>query len=422
MGILQAAIIGSGPAGCYLAERLLREAPGCRIDIIERLPTPFGLVRAGVAPDHQSTKAVTRVFERVMTREGVAFRGNVEIGRDASLAELRALYDVVVIATGAPEDRRLGVAGENLAGIVGSGAFAGWYNSHPDHAAATPPLDGARSVVLIGNGNVALDVARILAKTPAELAQSDIAPSVERALAAMPLEAIHIVGRRGPAQAGFAEQELRELGALDRAQPLVDRADLPPADTAPNAAIIKTLEGFAAHRASTKPVAIRFHFRARPAGFSGEGRVAAARFARQSETPSGHVDSGETLTLAADLVIRCIGYRAVDCGGFAPQDGIFANEEGRIAAGLYVVGWAKRGPSGTIATNRAESHEVAQRIVAETTPAGRSGGDALAALLAGRGVKVVDHAHWLRIDAAERAAAAGRPRAKLTDIAAMLVC
>jgi NADPH-dependent glutamate synthase beta subunit-like oxidoreductase len=384
----------------------VREAPGCRIDIIDRLPTPYGLVRAGVAPDHQSTKAITRVFDRVLTRDGVAFWGNVEIGREIGLDELRGLYDAVVIATGAPLDRSLGVPGGDLPGIVGSGAFVGWYNCHPDHIGQTArlaaDLAGTRSAVLIGNGNVALDVARILAKIPDELALSDIDPEVERALA------IHIVGRRGPADAGFSPQELGELGELDRARPIVVATDLPAAEDGPNPAIIACLRDFAARPADGKPVTICFHFHARPVGFTGSDRVEAARFLRPD---------GTQLVLPADFVVTCIGYQAVACGALAPEGGIFANLDGRIAPGLYVVGWAKRGPSGTIATNRAESHEVARRLAAEVAPSDdRPGGAALAALLAERGARRVDYAAWLRIDAAERARAMpGRPRHKLGD-------
>ncbi|MBN9463396.1 MAG: FAD-dependent oxidoreductase, partial [Burkholderiales bacterium] len=191
------AIIGSGPAGCYLADHLLRLAPDAHIDVLERLPVPFGLVRYGVAPDHQGTKAVVRVLDRVLGRERVGFFGNLEIGRDVRLDELRSLYDAVVLATGAPRDRRLGIPGEDLPGVVGSGAFVGWYNGHPDHA--PPPLRSVRSAVVVGNGNVAIDVARILAKSPAEMAGSDLAPQVLELLAAQPIETIHVVGRRGPA-------------------------------------------------------------------------------------------------------------------------------------------------------------------------------------------------------------------------------
>ncbi|HEX3498786.1 MAG TPA: FAD-dependent oxidoreductase [Stellaceae bacterium] len=412
MPILQIAIVGSGPAGCYLAERLVREAPGCRIDIIDRLPTPYGLVRAGVAPDHQSTKAISRIFDRVLTRDGVAFWGNVEIGVDITLDELRRLYDAVIIATGAPQDRRLGVPGEDLPGIIGSAAFVGWYNSHPDYPAAAPDLSAVRSAVIIGNGNVALDVARILAKTPAELALSDIAPEIGAALAAMPLDTIHIVGRRGAEHAGFAPHELGELGALARAQPVVAAADLPPGESAPNPAVIAQLRDFARSDATAKPLAIRFHFHAAPAGFSGADHVETARFVRPD---------GGALALRADLVVTCIGYRSVPCCTLIPEDGVFANTEGRIAPGLYVVGWAKRGPSGTIATNRAEAHEIARRVATEISPAGREGGEALAAHLTASGVRRVDYAAWLRIDAAERARAeTGRPRRKFASRADLL--
>jgi NADPH-dependent glutamate synthase beta subunit-like oxidoreductase len=409
---LHIAIVGSGPAGCYLAERLVREAPGSRIDIIDRLPTPYGLVRAGVAPDHQSIKAVSRVFDRVLTRNGVAFWGNVEIGRDVTLDELRGLYDAVVIATGAPRDRRLGVPGEDLPGIVPSGRFVGWLNAHPDHASAPFDLAAVRSAVVVGNGNVALDVVRLLAKTPAELAQSDIAPAIERALAAMPIDTIHVVGRRGPAAAGFSPHELRELGALARAQPIVDAADLPPTEEASNKPVIAILAEFASRPAAMKPLAIRFHFHATPSRFAGAQRVEAAHFIR----PGG----GETI-LAADLVVTCIGYRAASCCRLTPEGGVFANTGGLIAPGLYVVGWAKRGPSGTIGTNRAEAHDIAQRLVAEVAPGGRVGGAGLATLLGERGVRRIDYAAWLRIDAAERGRAqAGRPREKFPDLAALL--
>jgi NADPH-dependent glutamate synthase beta subunit-like oxidoreductase len=407
---LQVAIIGSGPAGCYLAERLVRDVPGCRIDVFDRLATPYGLVRAGVAPDHQSTKAITRVFDRVLTREGVAFWGHVEIGRDATLAELRRLYDAVVIATGAPAPRKLGVPGEDLRGVLDSGAFVGWYNRHPDHATAPHDLTRVRSAVVIGNGNVALDVVRLLAKTQAELAQSDIAPEVERALAAAPLREIHLVGRSGPAKAGFSPQELSELGSLAQAYPVVEAADLPETGDAPNPAVIAILREFAARPAPEKPIAIRFHFHTRPAGFAGAGRVESV----------GLVRNGTATELPADLVVTCIGYRPVPCCVLTPAEATFANDGGRIEPGLYVVGWAKRGPSGTIATNRAESHAVAQRLVAEVAPAGKPGRDGLVPVLAERGARPIDFAAWQRIDAAERARAQpGRPREKLVDFRAL---
>jgi ferredoxin--NADP+ reductase len=269
-----------------------------------------------------------------------------------------------------------------------------------------------RSAVVIGNGNVAIDVVRILAKTPEELAQSDMAPAIGHALAAAPLGEIHIVGRRGPSEAGFSPKELGELGELARAQPVVRAADLPAAETAPNPAVIAILRDFASRKDEAKPVTIRFHFHLRPAAFSGPGRIAAARFMR--------ADGGADLALPADLAVSCIGYRAVACDALVP-DGVFANESGRIAPGLYVVGWAKRGPSGTIATNRAEAHEVAQRLAAETVPSERRGREGLSRLLAERDAHPVDYAGWLRIDAAERAhARPGRPRVKFADLAALI--
>jgi ferredoxin--NADP+ reductase len=395
------AVVGSGPAGLYCAEKLARDLADARVDVIERLPTPFGLVRGGVAADHQVTKAVTRVLERPLASGRIAFLGGVEVGRDVSLAELRELYDAVVLATGAGEDRRLGVPGEGLASVVGSGAFVAWANSCPGADDLAPLVRRARHVVLVGNGNVALDVARLLAKTPAEFAGSDLDPGVEAALAEAPLETITILGRRGAGETGFSQVELEELGRLARARPMVD-ADALPAD----GPIAKVLRGFA-ETDGEAPVRIRFLFGRRPEAFLGEGRVAAVRVAR--------VEGGEEV-LPADLVVTCIGY-ATRFEGLTVVDGRIANDEGRIEPGLYVTGWARRGPSGTIATNRAEAHQVAQRIVAEIgVGAGRPGGEVLAA----RGMAPISWDGWRAIDAAERAAApAGRVRLKLRTVDAL---
>lgn len=399
------AIIGSGPAGCYLADHLLRLAPDARIDVLERLPVPFGLVRYGVAPDHQGTKAVVRVLDRVLGRDRVGYFGNLEVGRDVRLDELRSLYDAVVLATGAPHDRRLGIPGEDLAGVVGSGAFVGWYNGHPDHA--PPPLRSVRSAVIIGNGNVAIDVARILAKSPAEMAGSDLAPQVLALLAAQPIEAIHIVGRRSAADAKFTQHELSELGTLARTRPRIDEPGALVGDTP----VVEVLRGFAAD-AREAPVTLVFHFGLAPLAFLGATGLEAVRFARAD---------GSVREIDAQLAVTCIGYRSVACCSAAPADGVFPNQDGRIDEGLYVTGWAKRGPSGTIPTNRTEAQQVAHRIAAEVTDHGRPGGDGLAALLAARGVQRVDHASWRRIDAAEQAGAAhDRCRRKFETVAAML--
>ncbi len=402
------AIIGSGPAGCYLADQLLRLAPDARIDVIERLPVPFGLVRYGVAPDHQGSKAVVRVLDRVLAREQVGFFGNVEVGRDVTLEELRSLYDTVVLATGAPLDRKLGVPGEDLPGVVGAAAFVGWYNNHPDHA--QPPLDAVRSAVVIGNGNVAIDVARLLAKSHAELAGSDLAPDVHEKLAALPIETIHIVGRRSAADAKFTQKELAELGVLSRASTRVAGvAD--PAAISGDTPIVEILRGFAGDTREL-PIRIVFHFGLAPKAFTGGGKLEAVRFSRAD---------GSEEEIPAQLAVTCIGYRSVPCCSAEPADGVFANDNGRIDEGLYVTGWARRGPSGTIPTNRTEAQQVAQRVAAETVAHERKGGEGLAALLTERGVRRVNHTAWKAIDAAELARAGeARCRQKFDSIDAML--
>jgi ferredoxin--NADP+ reductase len=410
---LHVAIVGSGPAGCYAAEKLARDAPGAAIDVIDKLPTPYGLIRGGVAPDHQGTKAVAHLFERLFAKGQLAFIGNVQVGRDVSLDALRGLYDAVVIATGAPADRRLGISGEDAGNVFTSGDFVAWYNSQPDRE-AIPRLDHVRSVVIVGNGNVALDVARLLAKTPEERAKSDCAPDVEAALAAMPLEAIHLVGRRGPAEAAFTAVELHEFAGLVRARCAFE--DTLSDETGPNAAGLAELRALAGQPAG-KPVAVHFHFLAR-LELLGDGR---AVFRRLRRAGSGFADTADRLELPADLVVTCIGSALGETHGLAVANGVIANDGGKVADGLYVVGWAKRGPTGTIPLSRAESHAVAQRLLAEVTPAGKPGGGALRALLTERAVALVDHAAWRRIDAAEKArAAAPRVRHKFATTVELL--
>ncbi|HEV2677926.1 MAG TPA: FAD-dependent oxidoreductase, partial [Aliidongia sp.] len=391
-------------AGCYLADHLLRLVPDSRIDVIERLPVPFGLVRHGVAPDHQGTKAVARVFDRVLSRDRVGFFGHVEVGRDVTLGELEALYDAVVIATGAPDDRRLGIPGEDLPGVVGSGRFVGWLNGHPDHPA--PELRPPRSAVIIGNGNVALDVARLLAKTPAELVGSDLGAAASDFLASAPLDRIHVVGRRGPEAAKFTDHELSELATLERARPVV--AD--PARLRSETSTQEIMRGFAA--LPPKPVTIAFHFGLVPDAMLGQTAVEAVRF-RDAD--------GKARELAADLVVTCVGYQAHACCSQAPTDGRFASDGGHIRDRLFAVGWAKRGPSGTIPTNRIEAQAVAQRIADKIGDGDRSGGAGLRAMLDRRGVATVDQEGWRRIEGYERERAdANRCRRKLTTVDEML--
>ncbi len=402
----QIAVVGSGPAGCYLADNLLRLLPDVSIDIFERLPAPFGLVRYGVAPDHQGTKAVARVLDRVLSRDQVSFFGNVEVGRDIHLEELLSLYDAVVLATGAPRDRRLGIQGEELPGVIGSGAFTGWYNSHPHHQ--PPKIDGVRSTTVIGNGNVAIDVARVLAKTSDELTGSDLSPEVTSWLEAQPIEAIHIVGRRSAVDAKFSLHELAELGRLQRARPLGGDA----AGLLGEGAVVETLRSFAQNESHHAPITIYFHFNLTPVAFLGDGHLSAVQFRSADRALS---------EIPAQLAVTCIGYQAGPCGPATPTDGVFANQEGKIADRLYVVGWAKRGPSGTIPTNRNEAQQVAQKIAQQAIDSGRSGRTGVQQMLEQRQVCWVDHAAWRRIDAAELARAGGnRCRAKFTTVAEML--
>ena len=423
------AVIGSGPAGYYTAEALDRKFGGdVRVDIIDRLPVPFGLIRFGVAPDHQSIKAVAQRYELIAMEKTVRFAGHVAVGQDVTVAELLDLYDAVVVATGAPADRPLAIPGGDLPGVIGSAAFVGWYNGHPDHTRLDPPLDTATAAV-IGHGNVALDVARILARAPEEFAGTDIAAHALAALAESRIAQVHLVGRRGPHQITMTPKELGELAHLARAAPRVDPADLPPpeSDTALETGLRKAvgqLRDFAA-ASPDAPVTIDFDFHVRPIAIEGDGKVERLIVARTRLLPDGTLeDSGETRTIPCGMVVSCIGYRTPPIPG-VPYDeraGRFANEEGRIAPGLYAVGWARRGPTGTIGSNRPDGYRIADIIAQDIAgDSGKQGRDGLDALLARRGVDVVTFRDWQKIEAAEAARARdGAPREKFTAIADML--
>jgi NADPH-dependent glutamate synthase beta subunit-like oxidoreductase len=374
------AIVGAGPSGFYAADGLLRTRPDLRIDLIDRLPTPFGLVRAGVAPDHQGTKAIVRQFERLLAQPDVRFAGNVEIGRDLSWEELQAGYDAVIVATGMVIDRKLGVPGEELPFVWGSWKFVAWLNGHPDFRQG-PDLPAAKRVAVIGNGNVALDVARVLAKSADEMARSDIVPEAGTAIAAAPLTDIYLIGRRGPEHASFTGNELAEMGRLSRAVSVADpealAVEAPASDPTPErlrkAKNLEILKGFARNVPGGKPITVHFVF----------------------NQPTTAINPGDF-----DLVITCIGYSGVE---FPRGEGIFP------------VGWAKRGPSGTIPTNRADSHAVAAQVITWLKERDPKSGPVPMPLS-------VDVAGWHRIDKAEVAAGTklGRPRAKLTDWEALL--
>lgn len=425
------AIIGSGPAGYYTAEAALKQwGDAVRIDMFDRLPVPFGLIRSGVAPDHQSIKAVSRRYEAVALSDRVRFVGNVAVGSDVSVAELCQLYDAVVLATGAPHDRPLGLPGSDLGNVFGSAAFVGWYNGHPHFAKLAPDLSGDTAVV-IGNGNVALDVARILAKTPAEFAGSDIVAHALEALAAARITRIVILGRRGPHQIAMTTKELGELAHLSRAAPRVDPADLPSEED--EAALdpgtrksVAHLRSFAAaDTAADKPITIEFDFFAAPRALDGQhGRVGSVLVERTTVEAGIARGTGETYAIPASLVVSCIGYLTSPIDGvpFDERNGRFANEGGRILPGLYCVGWARRGPSGTIGTNRPDGYEVVETIASDMPEAaGREGGPGFDALAAARGLAIVTFADWQKIDAAEAGLAReGAPREKFVSLEAML--
>ncbi|MBC7158584.1 MAG: FAD-dependent oxidoreductase [Porphyrobacter sp.] len=437
------AIVGSGPAGYYTAEAAQKHwGEDARIDIFDRLPVPFGLIRSGVAPDHQSIKAVSKRYEKVALTDNVRFVGHVAVGEDVSIAELRGLYDAVVLATGAPGDRPMGLPGEDLADVFGSAAFVGWYNGHPHFAGLDPDLSGP-SAAIVGMGNVALDVARILAKTPQELAGSDIVAHALAALERSGVRRVRVLGRRGPHQIAMTPKELGELGELARAAPLVHSADLPPAEA--DAALDPGLRKSVAHlrhfaaltpaERAGKPMTIEFVFFARPVALHGDedGAVREIEIERTRLTAEGGCEgTGVTERLPADLVVSCIGYRTSPLPGvlYDQRLGRFVNQDGRIAApaggegGLYCVGWARRGPTGTIGTNRPDGYALVDLIAADLAVApaadraGRAGFDALAAE---RGLDVVTFRDWKKIEQAEeRAAREGAPREKFVDVAAMI--
>jgi NADPH-dependent glutamate synthase beta subunit-like oxidoreductase len=420
------AIVGSGPAGFYTAEALAKAyGDRARIDIIDRYPVPYGLIRFGVAPDHQSLKAVSKRYDQVAEGGTVEFVGNVAVGKDVSAEDLRGLYDAVILAIGAPHDRNLGIPGEDLPGVVGSAEFVGWYNGHPDFTDLDPPLDGTH-VAVVGNGNVALDCARILSKNRLEFEGSDIVGHALDALDGSAVQTVTILGRRGPHQISMTPKELGELGHLEVATPVVDAADFPPieADDAlepGHRKSITILRDFAAAGAdASKPKRIVFDFFAKPLRIEGNGKAERLIVERTELDESGAArGTGETYEVPASLIVTSIGYQTprIDGVPYDERGGKFANEQGKIADGLYAVGWARRGPTGTIGTNRPDGYEVAEQIAAVMAPGSdgeKAGGEGLNALLAERGIKPTCFDDWRTIEAAEVAAARpGSPREKL---------
>jgi ferredoxin--NADP+ reductase len=453
MSNLEVAVVGSGPAGLYTAEALIKQAAALdppvaiRVDVIDRLPTPYGLVRYGVAPDHKSIKSIAEYLRGVLEHDGVSFVGGVRLGTDVARDELLACYDAVVYATGAMRDRQLGIPGEDLPGSVAATDFVNWYCGHPDIDPAAFTLD-AESVAVIGVGNVAVDVARILIRNPAELRETDVSQPVLDALTASKVRNVHMIGRRGPAQAKFTTKELRELGELHGVDVVVGagEADLDAFDaTGGSARLAETdrhvrgnyavIKDWAATSPAGAARRLTVRFWLRPAEILGAERVSGLTLERTRLDEQGRlVGTGELETLGVQLVLRSVGYQSVPLPGvpFDERSCTVPHSEGRVLGadgqplpGEYVAGWLKRGPTGVIGTNKSDAAQTVRSLLADLAggPApgdvqlpragmlrypGHAPGAAaavtrsrLAQMLAGRGIRPVSYADWLKIETAE---------------------
>lgn len=449
---LRVAIIGAGPSGFYAADALLR-SDKIRVDMVDRLPVPFGLVRYGVAPDHAKIKNVTKVYEKIAEKGNFSFLGNVAVGKDVSVAELRRFYDAVLFACGAETDRKLGIPGEDLPGSYTATEFVAWYNGHPDYRSRQFDLS-QRVAVIIGQGNVAVDVCRILCKTVDELKHTDIAQHALEALAESSIEEVHMIGRRGPVQAAFTPVEIREFRELADCDPVVNPKDLEineasrlELDDPQNARARKnfeTLQQFAAFGPSKKSQILQgkrkkffIHFCKSPTALRGRGSVREAILEKNQLTGEPGRQkargTGEKETLACGLFFRSVGYRGIPMEGvpFDEERGTIPNKEGRVTdkghvlPGLYAAGWIKRGPSGVIGTNKPDSEETVKHILADAealAPCAQPDTEALIGLLRGKNIKVVRFADWKKIDTEEirRGQALGKPREKIISVTEML--
>ncbi len=446
---LVVAVVGAGPSGIYAAEALTQAQIPVDVAVIDRLPVPFGLVRYGVAPDHEAIRSIRHTLERTLAEPGVAFYGDVTIGRDLVIDELRATVDAVVYAYGAGSDKRLGIEGEDLLGSIAAPEFVAWYCGHPDvHPDAhTRPdggtaadhqladlVTGARSAVVVGVGNVALDVARVLVKTAPELAETDMADEVLESLAGKQVTDVHVLGRRGPAYTAFTTKELRELGQLPDLDIVLSAADLE-LDASSLATVsqdkvaarnVAVMRAWAERPLTGASRRIHLHFWTRPTRILGGDRVTGIELEQTTIGPDGFVvGTGELRVVGAELVVRSVGYRGVALPG-VPYDastGRVPHAEGRVirdggfSADEYVTGWIKRGPTGVIGTNRSDAVETVRSLLADVDagrlqPQGRSG--ALDRLLVGRGLTALDLPAWRRIDAAEVALGATHGRLRTT--------
>jgi len=442
---MRVAVVGSGPSGIYAADALVsQEEVPVEVDIIDRLPVPFGLVRYGVAPDHISIRSVRDTLNKTFAKPGVRFLGNITVGVDVSAQQLLDFYDAVIWTYGASSDRRLGIPGEDLDGSVAATDFVAWYCGHPDADRETFErlMPSATSAVVVGVGNVAVDVTRVLAKTVGELDHTDMPQHVLETLAASQITDVYLLGRRGPAQASYTTKELKELGELLQADVIVDPAEIEldeasAALAASDRAVgrnVDVVREWSERTLEGKPRRIHVRFFSRPVELTGEGRVAAVVVERTRLTPEGGVEgTGETEVIPADLVVRSVGYRGTVLEGlpFDERRNVIPHEDGRVVAdgavmaGFYVAGWIKRGPTGIIGTNKKDAVATVESLLADaragSLPTPSRPGE-LEDVLRGQGVSVVSTAGWDAIDAAERALGAtrGRDRTTLHDRAELL--
>jgi NADPH-dependent glutamate synthase beta subunit-like oxidoreductase len=427
---IKVAIIGSGPSGFYTADSLIKSKSDVEIDIIDRLPTPFGLIRGGVAPDHQTTKKVAKAYEKIALNNSVNYFGNVEVGKDISIDELRKTYDAVVLAVGAPTDRKLGIPGDDKKGVYGSADFVGWYNGHPDFTNLNPNLN-VKAVAVIGVGNVAIDAARVLVKTPNEMAATDIADHATQAINASPISDVYLFGRRGPVEAKFTNVELREMGKLENCMPIVHEDQIPEEvvgswserDQRLKERNLTTMREFLQVDPTTKSKNVHFEFFANPVEVLGNDRVEGLRVEKTMVKGGRALGTGEFFEIECGLVVAAIGYYSIPVKGvpFDNDNGIVKHIEGRIDEGVYAVGWIKRGPTGVIGTNKPDGVIAAKQIIEDTKESEKLGRIALTSMLKERNVRIVTYQDWQKIDEAEMTAASNQaPRKKFVTVKEMI--
>ena len=426
------AIIGAGPAG-YFTAQALQNAQGdgltFSIDMFERLPTMWGLVRSGVAPDHPKIKTVAKVFEKIASDPNFRLFGNIEVGKDLDIEEICPRYDAVVMCTGSSLGNKLGIPGEDLLGSLSAAEFVPWYNGHPDFLNVAVPLDGDTAVI-IGAGNVAMDCARMLALDPAEL---DITDTAEHALAAFHtsnIRKVFIAGRRGPEHAAFTSPELRELPKLEHTDVIIDAAEVHDAHERAFAAgevekhVAANLEAWrliAEHPRVGHDRSMEFHFLSAPKEIKGDGKVEEVVFGINEINGGKVVDTGKTYSIKTNLVISAIGYHADHIKGISVRDGKVENDNGRVlGTNIYTVGWAKRGPSGVIGTNKSDASDVVKLLIEDLDPEPKNGGDITVVIPQSK--TIIDQVLWTKINEAEIAAgvALGKPRVKEVDIAKLI--